>query len=373
MDERTAFSKLASHLINRGLVLIEDTYTASHSSESRYARYRFHLVASGQGFLPPFPAAFEDVATTPRSDCAIDFVRQAFKKALLPDAQIKSTMDGPVFDWLSKGISIWNRRLCLGVEEILDLDYLFNRIAKQWVECHVTIAKANAKTSASDESFAWAMHILWCAYENKGLTVPHLLAALAKLGLSPTAGAISSFLEEGRQCGFVRVGADKDQPRYVGLRKSAIMANIGTDKLVATATGEGVAVDLDKCGVTSLLSLAQISQASIRDGSLILTPDLVRIGKAYKEQPVWQEVRGLSPVFESAFKTVEDRRGKLLVHENLAVLRVDDIGLRAVIQHKFAGKVLLIDQAYIALPAALTTEVEAIVRKQGYSVRRFTA
>ena len=83
-----------------------------------------------------------------------------------------------------------------------------------------------------------------------------------------------------------------------------------------------------------------------------------------------REVRAASPEFAKAVEHVEKRRGKLISHEGLLVLRVDDPVLRAVLSHRFGDDLRPLGGPYVAAPRALAPQLEELVRQEGFSPRR---
>ena len=75
--------------------------------------------------------------------------------------------------------------------------------------------------------------------------------------------------------------------------------------------------------------------------------------------------------FAGAISMIEQRWGKLVVHQNLLVARVRDLSLKVAIQKAFAdsGKVVFLPDNFIAFPNDLTKKMEALVNKSGYVVK----
>ena len=78
----------------------------------------------------------------------------------------------------------------------------------------------------------------------------------------------------------------------------------------------------------------------------------------------------LSPTYRAAVKRVQREGRRLWVHRNVIVYRIEDLGLRTLIDHRFAGQVVALDEHYVAAPRALGRQIDALARKQGFSARR---
>ncbi len=83
-----------------------------------------------------------------------------------------------------------------------------------------------------------------------------------------------------------------------------------------------------------------------------------------------------NPAFKAAFKKLDIEWGKTILHENLLVARVTDLGLRLQLQKAFASseekegaRIVVLPGEYIAFPRAMLGEVEKVVKKAGHIVK----
>jgi hypothetical protein len=145
--------------------------------------------------------------------------------------------------------------------------------------------------------------------------------------------------------------------------------------LFVSPHGKGVRVDLERSAVDAVLEAAAVAQASIEGAQLTLAPDLVRLGRAAEKLGKSRTVdtlRAASPVFEEAVRQVLARHGQVIVHRGLAILRVEDVGLRALLGRRFAPAVRELAGAYLAVLPGHLDELLALTRKEGYAVRRIS-
>jgi hypothetical protein len=76
-----------------------------------------------------------------------------------------------------------------------------------------------------------------------------------------------------------------------------------------------------------------------------------------------------SPAFRQAIETLRQRRGKTILHENLAVARVSDLALKVTIEKALGDRLVALGEEYIAFPDALIDEVTRVVTKSGHVVK----
>lgn len=157
------------------------------------------------------------------------------------------------------------------------------------------------------------------------------------------------------------VGAQMDPGRF--LKKS----NDGT-----------IIVDISTIPYTSLEFLATISNFRVAGSQLTAFPNSVKIGRIVMDidqVPLTAWLRKHASAFADAISRIEQRWGKLVVHQNLLVARVKDLSLKVAIQKAFAdsGKLVFLPDNFIAFPNDLAKKMEALVNKSGYVIKAIEA
>jgi len=134
-------------------------------------------------------------------------------------------------------------------------------------------------------------------------------------------------------------------------------------------------VDLDTVPFESLEQLVTISNQRASPGLrpvLLVTPNLVKLGRAADEvltSPLLEWLQRNSPAFQRAIETRGQRRGKTLVHENLCVARVGDLGLKVAIQKALGEQIVPLGDEYIAFAKGSLGDVRRVVSKSGHVVK----
>lgn len=140
-------------------------------------------------------------------------------------------------------------------------------------------------------------------------------------------------------------------------------------------TSDGaVIVDISTIPYASLEFLAWISNFRVAGSQLTAFPNSVKLGRIVMDidlVPLTSWLRKNASAFAGAISMIEQRWGKLVVHQNLLVARIRDLSLKVAIQKAFAdsGKVVFLPDNFIAFPNDLTKKMEALVNKSGYVVK----
>ena len=132
-------------------------------------------------------------------------------------------------------------------------------------------------------------------------------------------------------------------------------------------------VDLQRSPALCVLEAAASARATMASGELLLEADPIRMGKSWGalgSTPSMAALRAASPAFDAAARQIEERRGQVLVHRNLAVMRVDNVGLHALLRSKFPSEVRQLSGRYLAVLEGKVGELLALAGKEGFVARR---
>ncbi len=236
---------------------------------------------------------------------------------------------------------------------------------------HLWTHPASAKQERLDKKAASAaLHILSHLPEQHGCTLQALGRGVVRLGLKVNPRELAQFCDDGWQAGFLRRGGAPDNPCYAAASAAgrSAAAPLGFAADAHGIVADDVGGDLEGC-----LDLALVSRAERSDVKLRLVPDTMRMGRSaarIEASRAIAEARRLSPAYDSAARHVLERRGGLILHEGLALFRVDDLGLRTQLLHRFHGRIRPFSGPYLASPRELRDDIENFCRKQGFAPRK---
>ena len=135
----------------------------------------------------------------------------------------------------------------------------------------------------------------------------------------------------------------------------------------------GIRVDLETIPLKHLEMVSRIALFQLHDGCLTASPDIIRMGRIFHEiqkDPLTAWLAETAEAFKKAFQTVSARWGKHLVHGNLVIAKVKNIGLKMTLEKSFKDeKILFLPSDFIAFPEALLSKVETLVAQNGFAVK----
>ena len=141
---------------------------------------------------------------------------------------------------------------------------------------------------------------------------------------------------------------------------------------------QAVIISLESVPYEILDVLTQISKMEIVDSQLYMTPDFIGIGNAppvTHNHPVvqWLEKNSLS--FRVILRKVKERRGKMIIHENILIARVKDLPLLVNIQKSFSDihRIIPLKNDFIAFPRDLLPDIQKIVKRTGHVIKTIEA
>ena len=358
-EARSFWREVTAGLLARGVALAVDGEPRP-GQRSRFERLSFVLPASFVALLPPFPIAVTAVAG--------------------------AGVQGDVDDLLTAALDHFARGIARGADGVTARIAAMLRIERAHLRlegldrpdgAHVArLVRAvhrgslDAAKGSPGEPGPFALHILAHLPPDTACDAATLADALAELALPPAPDALPAFLEAGVRAGVL---ARFDRPKQPPLYRAAASAPVAScTTLQLTATAKGVAVAPAGSGLVPVLQAASVARAAIADGAIVLEPDPVRLGRGWHELPpsVQADLVAASPAFRDATERVERRRGQVIVHEGLTLLRIEDAALMALIGQRFADATRAIDGRHVACVAGRLGEVLALARKEGYAARR---
>jgi hypothetical protein len=135
-----------------------------------------------------------------------------------------------------------------------------------------------------------------------------------------------------------------------------------------------VRICLEHTPLSALARLGEISRLEAAGGELWARPNLLRISHAPDQalvDPVVCWLREHHPAFRSTMETLKERRGKVMLHENLLVARVSDLGLKVMLEKKFGGpgQLVALDAGFVAFPTGLLPELASWMKKSGHVIK----
>ena len=135
-------------------------------------------------------------------------------------------------------------------------------------------------------------------------------------------------------------------------------------------------VDLHTIPFDDLETLNDLARLEITNKQLAAAPDAVKLGRTppdVRESPLGLWLSTQNKGFSQVFEQVKDHWGKTIVHADLLVARVKDLSLRVQLERHLGKELILLSDEFIAFPHAALGEVEKIIQKEKFVVKKVKA
>ena len=163
-------------------------------------------------------------------------------------------------------------------------------------------------------------------------------------------------------------------PLYRLPRSFDSQAGTPAEDFLQTENPQEVRIRLDRTPVAALERLGEIARLELANGELRAVPNLLKLSHAPVEtlaDPMIGWLREHHPAFRSTMERIEQRRGKLIVHENLLVARISDLALKVMVEKRFGapGQLVALSKQFVAFPSGMLPEIRSWMKKSGHVIK----
>ena len=155
-------------------------------------------------------------------------------------------------------------------------------------------------------------------------------------------------------------------------------ANQDPKHYLSFTTDSELQVDLETISYQNLACLATISELKVVDSRLIAAPHPIKLSRASEtiwNYPLTVWLRNNSTASRKLSETIQARRGKLIIHTDLALARVKDLSLKVELQKAFSDptELVLLPNDFIAFPSQRLGDIQRLIGKSGYVIKTIKA
>jgi hypothetical protein len=371
VDARRLWRRAVDDLLSKGVALADEGAMPGRWEKSRFARLRLVLPADFRRFLPPFPLATTPALTPDETGRLPDMLRAALAAFLSRPPTGKASKATDLAGRLAEHFKLDDGRLSLA-----DAAHPTAELAlRHAVACWEPGLEHRGRFGAPLSAGRMARHILAHLPSGHACTPKDLVTGLATVGIQVPPAAAADFCAAGTAAGLLsRYSAPDGETRFAAPDRPGVPAADDEGFDVAPHRG-GVRVNVRQSSVIAVLRAAAIARATIDDGALVLEPDPVRMGRSWDDPDTVRAATALgavSPAFASAARQVAERHGQVVVHQGLAVLRIADVGLLALLRTRFPTDVRAVGRQYLAAVRERLDDILAVARKEDFTPRRST-
>ncbi|MCP4754516.1 MAG: hypothetical protein GY866_26845 [Proteobacteria bacterium] len=348
------FKEVQKNLIRKGILVYYLARLGVWSDEKKMERYRFLFPDEFVPFLPPVLEGIRTFRT--KGNSTDGMMRKKLKEIVVESKK-------PAADRLR----ISDRKLLFG-ERTFSARRLANWQIQTWQIKSDIKAKSKKESPLSflDAAFSKLDDNEW--FPPEAFTVP--LSLFLNTRKTPNTDTIC---EMGWKCGILAKHRHNGKLYYRFLSPPESQAMDPSTFLSADKTGS-LAVDLEHVPLEALDRLAGISLFEIVGGTVVVEPDFIGIGREYDKvvaHPLTQWLDETIPAFAATLKKCRQTMGKQIVHQNLMIAKVKDLGLKVKILKgiKDKNKLVQLSDDYIAFPIEMRKKIEKMVAASGHVVK----
>lgn len=133
-------------------------------------------------------------------------------------------------------------------------------------------------------------------------------------------------------------------------------------------------IDFKKIPLPVLAQFSKIARYRVENNKIFAAPDTIMMGRHLddiRNTPWLSRLIDHLPEFKELFQQLEKNRGNEIVHRNLLIAQIKNIGLKASLEKALSNEdVLFLPNGFIAFPKGLENRIEKVVNQQGFAVKR---
>lgn len=355
-------TQVKKNLVRKGVLLMADS-VKGWTNEPQMDRWRFRFPKSFERLLPP------PFGPPKRSDAPGQVRTEVSRRKLLE--LVGETQTDP------KGLE-GQHELCLSDGEVRMGSRRFSAESiLSWQQaCWLTSISGKGTTTRREGPTVSPViavpYLLGRLAEHEWLAADELSLPLKALTNSKLTG--DDICASGWEWGCL-ARQELDGVRCYRLPDRGAEDDTDPGEYLTVSSRQPLKADLETIPFQALASLGQIASLAVarsKHGHLSAVPSIVKMGNASESvlgSPLVQWLNAKAPAFTDALRTVAQRRGKNVVHENLLIARVGDLSLKFDIEKALGDKVVALAEDYIAFPTQSLPSVEKLVKQSGHVIK----
>ncbi len=363
--------QVQANLIRRGVLLFAEAIP-DDGTLTRLQRLRFRFPAEFEPFLPPLV-----------TDTRLAAGEGEVRRAALREKLLEIVSDPPRNRSTDQyALKIVDGELRMGQQAFRV------KMLRQWQEASWEAGLPHRKSTqapAVPDDGLWRYSLkpiagvrFLCASLQEGQWAPAnaLMPLLQVLCYGYPVPDSTAICETGWQAGFLarqKIGGEMCY-RLATADPAAESADIET--YLSVMPDGSAAIALEHIPYATLERIAAVSdfRPASTGSSLLATPNLIRLGRlpgVLRDQAPLQWLRQHSSLYREACATVDERRGRQIIHTNLVVARITDPALRVQIARSLPepGQLVSLSDEFVAFPPALLPIIERTASKAGHVIK----
>ena len=140
------------------------------------------------------------------------------------------------------------------------------------------------------------------------------------------------------------------------------------------ASNDGFIINIQKIPFHNLAQLTRFGHFDVLKKNLYIHfkfTALTKMDTDFIQSPLLHWMRQQLPLLENQVNQIELKHGKIILHKNLLIAKMNDLRLKAHLMKAYHGvkEVIFLPNDYLVLPRAMKPELERLIKKAGYAIR----
>ncbi len=364
---RPIFNRVQSNLVRKGVLIVAEEKDF-FSRKSVLEKLRFCFPGEFAPFLPPpfVPVRLDGEAL---GEYCEDFPRRKLREVLDQEQSPPGTKEGP------PRVRIEDGELLVGRDPFSVKRFSRWRDLEWETACPVS---GKEKSPAPISLVECALYALSRLRDDEA-AAPAGLLPLWRLAIpGAKLPEADSFCEAGWQRGCLERLAVAGKKCYRLPRAEMAHSRKGPEEYLDLRDPAAVGVDLGKIPLPDFERLASVSRLEVRGGRLLAMPNFLKLSRASEEALREGPLPWLGekhPGFREVLRTIRERKGKVIVHQNLLIARIRELALKVMIEKKLSegGRLVSLSEEFVAFPPDLLREILPLLKREGHVIKTVSA
>lgn len=167
-----------------------------------------------------------------------------------------------------------------------------------------------------------------------------------------------------------------DNQDYYQYKNTLEEVGVQIEDYLTPADDNKFILSINKVPYKSLEQLACLCSFSLENKKVYIKPDFSRLVKTYntfKDTDLFNYLKVNSPLLRTKINEIEEKHGKVLLHKNLLIAKINNFKLKANLIKSYtnSSKLLFLPNDYIVFTQEEQTNIERLVTKSGFAVKNF--
>ena len=372
-DIKRNFNTIMTRLVQKGLVFIRPDSNVG-TSRSKWSQYTLYFPKSFREKLPalPFtPVQCSHQVTFPSwEEVVVTLIQSGLKKKISDSEEplLNVSLDSAGY-------------LCSGKMTRPSLADIFKKVCTPWLQASYKYSymTSESRYKSKHEIIDVRQYLIAQIPKGSWIKLKDLAFLFRQFGVSFSENQAKEFINLGSTLGVLAQQTVEDQ--------LVLSFNVSFDEEGSSSTfnlrGMTLKDGQDKVLVTlgggdsleSFLMLAKISFLELEKGKIFARPDTLEMGRKYdllSKHKTLEVIASHSSIYSQVFADIEQKRGKIKIHENLSVIKLNSPDVEAILLAQYQHEMVDLGEGYYAISNDIKGDLMNHGKKKGFPPKLMT-